>query len=141
MSASIDQQPNPLLRGSFPLLLVFLFSIFSAAMEVVPVIGKVRPQLILAVLGLLAVFGTGQFVKVLSTPIGRCVALFTAWFIACIPFGAWPGGSFGVLTEYWYKAALIFLLTAGLLTTLPQANRLYRTIGLCRRPPGGGHPA
>jgi O-antigen ligase len=128
VTAAINQQPNPLLRGSFPLLLVFLFSIFSAAMEVIPLVGKVRPQLILAVLGLLAVFGTGQFMKVLSSPIGRCVALFTAWFIACIPFGAWPGGSFGVFTESWYKAALIFLLTAGLLTTLPQAIRLYRTI-------------
>jgi O-antigen ligase len=129
VTASIQRQPNPLLRGSFPLLLIFLFFIFSGVMEVVPVLPKMRPQLILAVLGLLTVLGTGQFVKVLRTPIGVCNVLFSIWFIACIPFGAWPGGSFGVFTEVWYKSALMYFLTAGLLTTLPQANRLYRTIG------------
>jgi O-antigen ligase len=128
VSASIERQPNQLLRASFPLLLVFLFFIFSGILELTPVLPRLRPQLILAVLGLLAVLGTGQFMKVLRTPIGLCVAAFTLWFIACIPFGAWPGGSFGVFTEVWYKSALIYFLTAGLLTTLPQANRLYRTI-------------
>ena len=128
MTASIQRQPNALLRGSFPLLLIFLFSIFSGFTEIVPYFGKIRPQLILAVLGLLAVFGTGQFMKVLRTPIGKCIAIFSVWFIACGAFGAWPGGSFAVLTEYWYKSALMFFLTAGLLTTLPQANQLYRWI-------------
>jgi O-antigen ligase len=128
VTASIEQQPNGLLRGSFPLLLIFLFSIFSAAMEIIPGVGKARPQLILAALGLLAVFGTGQFMKVLATPIGKCIAIFTLWFMACIPFGLWPGGSFSILTDQWYKAALIFLLTAGLLTTLPQASQIFRAI-------------
>jgi O-antigen ligase len=128
VTASIERQPNQLLKASFPLLLLFLFFIFSGVMEIVPVLPKLRPQLILAVLGLLAVLGTGQFMKVVRTPIGLCVAVFTLWFIACIPFGAWPGGSFGVFTDVWYKSALIYVLTAGLVTTLPQANRLYRTI-------------
>jgi O-antigen ligase len=128
VTASIERQPNQLLKASFPLLLVFLFFIFSGVMELTPVLPKLRPQLILAVLGLLAVLGTGQFMKVLRTPIGLCIAVFTLWFIACIPFGAWPGGSFGVLTDVWYKSALIYFLTAGLLTTLPQINRIYRTI-------------
>ena len=125
---SIQQQPDPFLRGSFPLLLIFLFFIFSAVMESLPVLPKLRPQLILAALGLLAVFGSGRFMKVLNAPVGKSIAIFTAWFVACIPFGAWPGGSFWVFTQYWYKAALIFVLTAGLLTTLPQAVRLFHTI-------------
>ena len=97
-------------------------------MELVPGAAVIRPQLILAAIGLLAIFGTGQFVKVLSAPIGQLFAIFTAWFIACIPFAAWPGGSFAAFTESWYKAALIYLLTAGLLTTLPQANRIFHAI-------------
>lgn len=128
VTSSIQRQPNPLLKGSFPILVFFLFAIFSACVESVPFVAKVRPQLILAVLGLLAVLATGQFAKALKTPIGKCIAIFTVWFIACIPFGSWPGGSFGVFTEYWYKSALIYFLAAGLLTTLPQANRLYHTI-------------
>jgi len=128
VAPSINKQPNPLLNASFPLLLFFLFFIFSAFMEVLPFVGKLRPQLILATLGLLAVFGTGQFMKVATNRIGMTYVLFTVWFIACIPFGAWPGGSVHVFLEQWYKAALIFMLTAGLLTTLPQANKVFHAI-------------
>lgn len=127
-AASIYRQPNPMLKGAFPLLVLFLFSIFSALMEVIPFFGQLRPQLVLAIFGLLAIFGTGQFMKVLNNPVGMCFAAFTAWFLACVPFGAWPGGSFHVFIEQWYKAALIFMLSAGLLTTLPQANRLFHAI-------------
>ena len=126
--ASNYRQPNPLLQGAFPLLALFLFAIYSAFMEVLPFIGKLRPQLVLAVLGLLVVFGSGQFFKILSNRIGMCLVAFTAWFIACVPFGAWPGGSFHVFMEQWYKALLIYFMAAGLLTTLPQADRLFRII-------------
>jgi len=125
---SIYRTTDPLLEGSFPLLMVFLFLIFSALMEVLPFVGKIRPQLILATLGLLAVVGTGQFVKVITSRIGICIVAFTIWFIACIPFGFWPGGSFHIFVEQWYKAALIFILTAGLLTTLPQANKVFHAV-------------
>jgi O-antigen ligase len=128
VKSSIYQQPNTMLNGSFPLLMFFLFLIYSAFMEVIPGFGKIRPQLILATLGLLAVFGTGQFMKVVTSRIGMCFVAFTVWFVACVPFGAWPGGSFQVFIEQWYKAVLIFILTAGLLTTLPQANRIFHTI-------------
>lgn len=62
-TATINRQPNPLLRGSFPRLAFLLFSSYTAFTEVVPFMGKLRPQLILAILGLLAVFGAGQFMK------------------------------------------------------------------------------
>lgn len=127
-TASIYRQPNPMLKGAFPLLVLFLFLIFSALMEVIPFFGQLRPQLVLATLGLLAIFGTGQFMKVLNSRVGMCFAAFTLWFLACVPFGAWPGGSFHVFIEQWYKAALIFMLSAGLLTTLPQANRVFHSI-------------
>jgi O-antigen ligase len=127
-AASIYRQPNPLLRGAFPLLALFLFAIYSAFMEVLPFVGALRPQLILAILGLLVVFGTGQFAKIVSSRIGMCFVAFTAWFIACVPFGAWPGGSAHVFLEQWYKAFLIYFMAAGLLTTLPQADRLFRVI-------------
>jgi len=108
--------------------LIFLFCVFSAIVEMLPIIRNMRPVLMLATLGLLAVFATGQYTKVLSAPIGQAIAIFTVWFIACIPFAIWRGGSFNVFMDRWYKAALTFLLTAGLLTTLPQAKRLFHAI-------------
>ena len=128
MTASIYRQTNTLLNGVFPLLLVFLFAIFSALLEILIIPARMHAQLILALLCLLAVFATGQFAKVLRTPIGQSVTVFTAWFITCIPFAIWRGGAFEVFDEYWYKSALIYLFTAGLLTTLPQANRIFHAI-------------
>jgi len=126
--ASIYRQPNPLLRASFPLLVLFLFAIYSATFEMIPGLRYVRPQFIMAVLGLLAIFGTGRFLKVITSRIGMCVVAFTIWFIACVPFGMWPGGSVHIFLEQWYKTALIFLMAAGLITTLPQANTIFYTI-------------
>jgi O-antigen ligase len=128
LTRSVYQQQDPLLAGAFYLLLIILFSVFSAVFEILPVIHALRPVLVLSTLGLLVVFATGQFAKVLTTPIGISIMAFTAWFIACIPFGLWPGGSFKVFTDMWYKAVLVFVMTAGLVTTLPQAKLLFRTI-------------
>lgn len=97
-------------------------------MEVVPAVGKIRPQLILAALGLLALLATGQAMRVAASRIGMTVVGLTVWFIACVPFGAWPGGSVQIFLDQWYKAALIYMLAAGLLTTLPQANKVWRAI-------------
>ena len=130
MSRSRYEQPNPLLSTGFYFLLIVLFTIFSAAFEMVSFLSVLRPVLVFATLGLLIVFFTGQFTKVMNTPIAICVLVFTVWFIACIPFGEWPGGSFRVFTERWYKSALVFVMTAGLLTTLPQAKRLFQLIGV-----------
>lgn len=125
---SIQRQPNPLLRSSFPLLMVFLFCTFSAILEIIPFVGRLRLVLILGILGLIAVFAAQQGGKVLKSPTGKAVGLFTLWFIVCIPFSIWKGGSVSVFLEFWYKSALIFLMTAGLLTTLPQAKKLFHTI-------------
>ena len=124
----IKHRPDPLLGGAFYFLLIILFSVFSAIFEILPYIRVLRPVLLLGSIGLLVVFGTGQFMRVLRTPIGMYITAFTVWFICCIPFGLWPGGSFKVFNDMWYKAVLVFLLTAGLLTTLPQAKRLFFTI-------------
>ena len=88
-------------KGAFPFCSCSSCSLYSAPVsEIVPVLAKLRPLLILIVLGLLVVFGTGQFMKVLKTPVGKTIAIFTVWFIACIPFAAWPGGSFQQFTEF-----------------------------------------
>jgi O-antigen ligase len=125
---SILKQNNPALRASFPLLVIFLFATFSAVFEIVPYIGKIRPQLILATFGLMAVAASGQAIRVFRAPMTRAMALFTFWFMMCIPLGVWPGGSFFVFTEYWYKSALVYVMIAGLVTTVPQAKRIFFTI-------------
>ncbi len=113
---------------SFPLLLIFLFATFSACFEVIPFVAKLRPLLIVAIFGLLAVGFSGRIQNVMSARVTWAIGLFTLWFVVCIPLGVWPGGSFFVFTEYWYKSALLYVMIAGLLTTVPQARRVFITI-------------
>lgn len=115
--------------AAFPLLLVSLFLIFSCLFEITPVIRETRPQLILAGIGLLILFTSGKAMKVVMTPVGKSLLMFTAWFLVCIPFAVWRGGSVGIFLNVWYKALLMFVLTAGLLSTVPQAKRLFHAIG------------
>jgi hypothetical protein len=115
--------------AAFPVLICSLFLVFSALFEVVPGIWRARPQLILGAIGLFVLFTTGEAMRVVMAPIGKSLLIFTAWFVICIPFAIWRGGSFGVLIGLWYKSVLMFVLTAGLLSTLPHAKKLFRTIG------------
>lgn len=125
---TIQREPNRLLRGSFPLLMVFLFCTFSAILEVIPFVGRLRLLLLVGVLSLAVVFAADQGIRVLKSSTGKALAAFTAWFIICIPFSIWRGGSLSVFLEFWYKSALVFLMIAGMLTTLPQAKKLFHAI-------------
>jgi len=115
--------------AAFPVLLCSLFLVFSALFEVLPGIWRARPQLILAAIGLFVLFTTGEAMRVVMAPIGKSLLIYTAWFLICIPFAIWRGGAFQVLINSWYKSVLMFVLTAGLLSTVPQAKKLFRTIG------------
>src|SRR5260370_42650875 len=84
-----------------------------------------RPQLVLGVIGLFFLLTTGQAIRVVFTPVGKSLLVFTAWFVVCIPFAIWRGGSFGILINLWYKTVLMFVLTAGLLFTGPQTKKLF----------------
>ena len=129
MSSFQQKARERAVAAAFPVLICSLFLVFSALFEVVPGIWRARPQLILGAIGLFVLFTTGEAMRVVMAPIGKSLLIFTAWFVICIPFAIWRGGSFGVLIGLWYKSVLMFVLTAGLLSTLPHAKKLFRTIG------------
>lgn len=123
---------NPKQRAvaaAFPIILISLFLIYSALLEVGPGASFLRPQLLLGAIGLIVLFTTGRAMQVVMTPIGKSLLIFAAWFVLCIPFSIWRGGSFFVLITVWYKSVLMFILTAGLLTTVPHAKKLFHAIG------------
>jgi len=118
-----------LVSGAFPILLASMFLIFSCLFEVIPGTHYLRPQLILAGLGLLILLPSGEAMRVAMTPVGKSLFIFTGWFMVCIPFAIWRGGSFHIFIETWYKSVLMFVLTAGLLSTIAQAKKLFHAIG------------
>ncbi len=54
----------------------------------------------------------------------RLLGVFILLAALSIPFSLWPGGSFGLLTGFYAKSVIVFLLTAQLLTTLPRFERM-----------------
>jgi O-antigen ligase len=125
----VQQKTNRAVVGAaFPILLICLFLIFSALFEFIPGARNLRPVLVLATIGLLILFTSGQAIKVVATPVGKILLIFTGWFLVCIPLAIWRGGSFEIFIEDWYKTVLMFVLTAGLLSTVPQAKKLFHAI-------------
>lgn len=129
MSSYRQRTTQHTVAAAFPILLASLFLIFSALFEVIPGIRETRPQLILGTIGLLILFTSGQFIRVVTTPVGKSLLIFTVWFLFCIPFAVWRGGSAGLFINKWYKTVLMFILTAGLLSTVRQAKKLFHAIG------------
>jgi O-antigen ligase len=126
----VQQKPTQrAVAAAFPVLLISLFLIYSAILEVGPGASFLRPQLVLGVIGLCVLFATGQALRVVMTPVGKSLMLFAGWFMLCIPLAIWRGGSFNVFITVWYKSLLMFVLTAGLLTSVSQSKKLFHAIG------------
>ncbi len=128
MSPVQHRRPDPTLRASFPILVLFLFNVFAGALELMPVLRVIHLLLLLGIVGLIAIIISGRFKQVVMTPVGVVLTLFTVWFILCIPAAIWRGGSFGVFVDVWSKSYLAFVLTAGLILTLEQMRKIFHTI-------------
>ena len=123
-----QQRPNPIFSVTFPILVVFLFSVFTGVLEFVSFFRGIHLLLITGSMGLIAVFVTGRFMRILMSPVGKILTLFTVWFILCIPMAIWRGGSFGVFVNDWSKSFLAYFLTAGLIATVAQERKAFNTI-------------
>lgn len=128
MSPVQEKRPSPLLRTAFPILLFFLFSVFTGILEWTRLLVWAHPLLVVASLGLIVVVISGRFVPVVLSPVGKILTLFTIWFILCIPFAIWRGGSFNIFVDLWSKSYLAYVLTAGLILTLGQLRTVFHTI-------------
>ena len=122
------QRPHPLLKATFPILVFFLACVFTGLPDVLSFVRFVRPVLVVGGLGLIVLFVTGRFQQVVGTPAGKVLTLFTVWFMVCIPFAFWRGGSLQVLVNEWSKSYLAFVLVAGLLVSATQMRKAFHTI-------------
>jgi putative inorganic carbon (HCO3(-)) transporter len=59
-----------------------------------------------------------------KTPEIRLLGLFIFLAALSIPYSLWPGGSFGLLTDFYAKSLIVFLLMAQLLTTIQRFQRM-----------------
>ena len=128
MTSNQQRRPDSLLSAVFPILVVFLFAVYTGFIEFTPGLREIRPLLVIGGLGLIAVGVTGRIGMVLSSPIGKAITAFTIWFIICIPLAIWRGGSIVVFKDYWSKSFLAFVLMAGLISTAAESKKIFHTI-------------
>lgn len=128
MSPVQQRRPNPLLRVAFPILLFYLFTVFTGILEWTGILYWAHPLLVVGSLALIVVAVSGRLKPVVLSPVGKVLTLFTIWFIFCIPFAIWRGGSFNTFVNLWSKSYLAYILTAGLILTLAQMRAVFHTI-------------
>jgi O-antigen ligase len=130
----VEPVVNPLQEAGFWLAAVFIFFVFSAAMDLMKFFHPARPMLFMGIFGLIIVGINQRLVPVVQTRIARSLLLFSAWLVACVPFSDWRGGSFQILVEDWQKSLMCFFLAAGLIVTTRHVNKTLHAIaygGIC----------
>lgn len=118
------EQPSAIQSAGRFCLYIFLFLSYSRITDVFPGIipPAIRLPLVLSLLAFIAAVGSGGVQRALSSTVGKLLLGFTIWLLVGVPFSYWPGGSFALLTDQWFKSALVFGPIAGLLRTRAQCR-------------------
>lgn len=126
-SASIPHAPPPVVtveaaRWTLAIAVgsAFLFIVVSRFSEVAAnVFGTAfKVAFILSLLSFILALSSGRLPETLRTPTLAAMAAFTMWWLACVPFSVWPGGSVGLLQGRWIFDVVTFLALA----TLPVSS-------------------
>jgi O-antigen ligase len=67
---------------------------------------------------------SGHLPATFRKPGSIAIVLFTLWWIVCVPFSVWPGGSVSLLREKWIFSFLAFYIIASI-PALPRDLKVY----------------
>jgi O-antigen ligase len=111
-------------RIGFLLLLAYLLMLGSRLQDFVRVLHL--PALVIS-LALLASFASGVPPRILTSRIAMLLMAMTVLMGLSIPFSVWKGGAMHVFLNKWLQTALIFIITASLLSTV---RHVYYAVGM-----------
>lgn len=125
---SAEDRPNPVLVLGFCCYAYYLFSYYSG----LPYLGLARLHLPAIALWTAIVFAvlSLRFVKAARNPISISLLALTCWLLVSVPFSAWPGGTFRVVTTEWGHSMTVFAVGVSLTSTLSLCRRGLYVIGL-----------
>lgn len=115
-------QPTSAQRAGFPLLVAFMFMSLSRVGDFV--MPYLHLPFIVSSLALLACAFGGGLRKAIDNKVGVLLIVFTFWLCVDTLFSTWRGGSYFMLTDLWFKSYLVFILVAGLTTSLWDCRKL-----------------
>jgi O-antigen ligase len=102
-------------RAGFLLVLVYLFMLGSRVQDFVSFLHL--PMIVMG-LALIAVIGSGELTRVMTSRIAALLLGMTVWMGLSVPFSVWIGGAMETYLNKWLQTSLIFVITATLLSTL-----------------------
>ena len=118
---------------AFKALLCLTFIIYIAPQIIFPVLQPLHLALVSALFAicsyLLFVLTSGTRLTVMRPEVKLILGLF-ALAVISIPMSEWPGGSFQFLIDQYYKAIVLFLLVANLLTSDKRLRQLLWAIAI-----------
>lgn len=102
-------------RAGLVLILIYLFMLGSRVQDFVYFL---HLPMIVMLLSLLAAIGSGALVRVMTSRIAALLLGMTVWMGLSVPFSVWIGGAMQAYIYKWVQPALIFVITATLLSTV-----------------------
>lgn len=118
---------NPAVTAGSWGVMFYIFAYYSRVLD----LGLAQLHLPAIAFGFAAIMAVVSFriVDVLQTGIGRLMVALTAIFVCSVPVSYWRGGSFGVLTQSWIPAMVLFLVSGSLITTIALCRRSLYVLG------------
>jgi O-antigen ligase len=111
----------------YVLLLAYVFAATSRVLDFT--LPNLHLPLVLLGSSALLTFISGGIRPVFSTAAGKMMGLFVVWFMACIPFSQWKGGSFDVLTNELIRSLVVFAIVTVVVSTVARLQGLIAIIG------------
>jgi hypothetical protein len=106
---------NDFQRAGFILLLIYLFMLGSRVQDFVSFLHL--PMFVMG-LALIATIGSGALARVMTSRIAALLLGMSVWMGLSVPFSVWIGGAMEIYLNKWLQTALIFVITATLLSTV-----------------------
>ncbi|MGE5647749.1 MAG: O-antigen ligase family protein [Acidobacteriota bacterium] len=116
---------GPLQKVAFLALLLFLFLLHSRVFDLA--FSKLHIPILTLYIAVAAALLGGGFFRAFSNRIGILLLMMTGWMMLAVPFSVWPGGS-ALIVRNWGKMMLVYVVTAGLISTFGQFRRTIHVL-------------
>ena len=107
---------------------VYLVASIGRIHEIYPALAPFKPALSAGVLGaglyILSGDPNRQLGPVLRAPTTRCLLGLLIWVVLSMPGALWPGGTFQLLTDVFFKTVPMYLILAGAVRGVRDVERL-----------------
>jgi O-antigen ligase len=117
---------DPVTGIGFLFVLVFVFLSTSRVLDFK--LQGLHLPLILSLIGALFVCLGSGVITAFQTRTAKFMGFFALWLVICVPFSEWRGGSFSLLAETFSKSFALFVMVAGVTTSLVRVKRLMLAI-------------